>query len=544
VIPGAARDRIRTLRAIGPSCDPLALRLKLERTFESLDLRASGLSPCAIVCVRRMRVAAGRRERWTEAVNGQLQSLAVRAVRPFRQAVPADADVILFEDEAELLACLARDSWRGGLDAWWWRGLFGTDPTSALVRSLFTAAATVVPAAIDRLARAFIAAEVVRSLPSIDCEEIGLIVAATFAVPAWAADAPSAPHPTASLSTAREADILTSTRVARLSATIEEVPPADLALLSEPQRALLVLALVLCRAPALARMAGFAPALRSGDWLQRLNAPSSEAPAAPGIPIGAKERAHYDVLPADSRLEDVDHQHSENRARHAPHVASHDANRTAHSPDMGATRERGELIAADAPGRAIPGWHDPVEPMAYPDLAHRSSEWLREVDSEYAGVLYLVNIALHLELYGDFTQPERPGIPLPLGDLLAIVGQRVCGPAIRTDGIWELLADLAGRDVKEPPGVEFEPPDHRDLDRFVDDHVRMFASFAAAALDQAEDSVLQYLCCRPGHISLSLTRLEATYSLATHPLTIRVACFDRNPGWIPSAGRVIAFHFE
>jgi hypothetical protein len=48
----------------------------------------------------------------------------------------------------------------------------------------------------------------------------------------------------------------------------------------------------------------------------------------------------------------------------------------------------------------------------------------------------------------------------------------------------------------------------------------------------------------PGRVVLSPTRLDVSFDLATHPLAIRAAGLDRDPGWIPAAGRSVAFHFE
>ena len=131
----------------------------------------------AIVCVRHLRIACpppmGRPEdahlqrrecgayaqdvgppRWTAAIGKRMDTLVRDTVRPFRQAVPADAPAVLFVDEAELLACLARDWQSGAGQAWWWRSIFGETLNDALVRRALLSAPTLVPAAIDRLARA------------------------------------------------------------------------------------------------------------------------------------------------------------------------------------------------------------------------------------------------------------------------------------------------------------------------------------------------------------------------------------------------------
>src|SRR5213075_339997 len=92
-----------------------------------------------------------------------IDSLVTASARPFHEAVPANAESVLFRDEAELIACLARD-WLNGTTAWWWVTLFGTSPGDAVVRALVNGARAV-PAALELLARSGRACEFVRALP-------------------------------------------------------------------------------------------------------------------------------------------------------------------------------------------------------------------------------------------------------------------------------------------------------------------------------------------------------------------------------------------
>jgi hypothetical protein len=162
------------------------------------------------------------------------------------------------------------------------------------------------------------------------------------------------------------------------------------------------------------------------------------------------------------------------------------------------------------------------------------------VDSEFAGIVYLVNLALHLELYGDFTQPMRPGLELPIADFLALVGECVSGDAFAADPVWGLLAELAGRE----PGGELDTVDQRDRLLLVEEWTSQLAGCAAPVLGMERHTALPFLCARAGRLALSPTRLDATFDLAAHPLIIRVAGLDRDPGWVPSAGRILAFHYQ
>jgi hypothetical protein len=80
------------------------------------------------------------------------------------------------------------------------------------------------------------------------------------------------------------------------------------------------------------------------------------------------------------------------------------------------------------------------------------------VETQLGGVFYLLNLALFLELYGDFTRPLEPGLALSPWDLLALLAPRLLGEPIRDDPLWPLLAQLAGRDQRTRPGGGFRPP--------------------------------------------------------------------------------------
>ena len=83
----------------------------------------------------------------------------------------------------------------------------------------------------------------------------------------------------------------------------------------------------------------------------------------------------------------------------------------------------------------------------------------QSIDTQFGGLFYLLNVALALGLYGDFTQPCAPGISLSPWDWLALTGRAWFGRAFEQDPVWRLLAELAGRSASEEPGHDFLPPD-------------------------------------------------------------------------------------
>ena len=84
---------------------------------------------------------------------------------------------------------------------------------------------------------------------------------------------------------------------------------------------------------------------------------------------------------------------------------------------------------------------------------------LASFDTGLGGIFYLLNLALYLDLYGDFAAPQHPDLGLSPWDLLVLLGKRYLGKEHADDPIWDLLASLAGRDPDLPPGSYFDAPE-------------------------------------------------------------------------------------
>ena len=52
------------------------------------------------------------------------------------------------------------------------------------------------------------------------------------------------------------------------------------------------------------------------------------------------------------------------------------------------------------------------------------------------------------------------------------------------------------------------------------------------------------MCRLAAEVHVSATTLDLQFSLDQLPLAVRVAGLDRDPGWIPAAGRSLCFHFR
>jgi hypothetical protein len=204
----------------------------------------------------------------------------------------------------------------------------------------------------------------------------------------------------------------------------------------------------------------------------------------------------------------------------------------------------------------------PDNALAYPPLA---------IDSAYAGAFFLVNILLGDGIYPDFTRPLDPGFPVPLWRLLALLAERLTGAKFRSDPVWDLLdlltADLPVdeyADFADWPAPKVRPdyhpahnhnrrnkPQRRQptragaerlqdwLRRYADSvRIRLADAFAMPSL-----IVGKFLVAQPARIHLSAGEIVVVHALDTYPVDIRLAGLDRDPGYLPSAGRTLRFVF-
>ncbi|MFQ6310687.1 hypothetical protein [Lysobacter capsici] len=292
--------------------------------------------------------------------------------------------------------------------------------------------------------------------------------------------------------------------------------------------------------------------------------------------------------------------------------------------DRAANMDAAETQTLSAPV-IDPATHIDVSPTPSPPESVGNEYTAHTIDTDFGGLLYLLNVALALELYGDFTSPLTPGIALSPWDWLAMIGRVWFGDSFRTDPLDALLAELAGRGADRRPGADFDPgrdtsvPDawlrpwgetdrlgyRADASRLCVWHPQGFVVFdqprdrelspAAQAANLCAtrehlrgatlhriarspsatgsrrpaqrwlDRLLPYLrariaralgldahdadlpaqvCHHHARLRCDLTHIDVYLSLASLPLSLRIAGLDRDPGWIPAAGRNIRFHFD
>jgi hypothetical protein len=238
------------------------------------------------------------------------------------------------------------------------------------------------------------------------------------------------------------------------------------------------------------------------------------------------------------------------------------------------------------------------------------------IETAFGGAFFLLNVAIYLGLYGDFANPLYPGLELNIWDFVALFGCEFAGhDEFRADPVWPLLAQLAGRNAFQLAGADFSAPDAWRLpvewldqfpeagtfqsatahERLVVTHPAAFpvvdvplagrtsvealaeeiepysdkisameevsgmlerspsarwtgwiAAYLVARLARAmgRDDGAALLCHVPASLRITPAHVHVFMRLEGYPIEIRLAGLDRDPGWIPAAGRHVSFHFD
>jgi len=611
-----------SVRRLVTRCSPenaLAWRLQLSHALDGLDWSPPGLPQTAILCLRRLtgRLPGGPRIRaipsrpacaWGSGFSKSLEQNARDAARPAREVVGADANAVYFADHAELLACLALDCCAGSaFTRWWWKALFPALDVAEAVRKAWVESPQHVPAALCRLEQARRSEQFLRAFsPSAAAQVLENVLSAFGLTELCPILITQRSWPAVS----DGASAAAGTKAPAPWSRWVKVEPS----LPSEQRHLLMVCAMLERAPGVLRSPGFTRALcawhettgngigspgRGSDRtaLEEKTAPQTSRTSDPGkdFPDAIQDNPGRSIdrapLPASLQL---------------------DTSKTVPGDSM-------QFAGSNVPACAVP----PTPVSSLPHSRDTLSEPLAEtVTTDWGGVFYLVNVALALELYADFTVPLQAGLALPVWDFLSLVGRRMIGPEFKTDPLWAVLAKLSGRDENDPPGQWFEPPEewrippawlapfvnHDDWRwsvslgrlrlihpqnflvlevelnseppiRQMEDELRQLGAssgktpildpsfclthstdprerwldclvpYLQARLERAliveEGDTLRDLVFRgQARLEITASRVDVRFELAKHPIKLRLAGLDRDPGWVPAAGHIIAFHYD
>jgi hypothetical protein len=228
--------------------------------------------------------------------------------------------------------------------------------------------------------------------------------------------------------------------------------------------------------------------------------------------------------------------------------------------------------------------------------------------TRYGGLFFLLNAFVALGLYGDFSRPRLRALAPSPWRLLARVGRALLGADVEPgDGVWALLDDLAGPIDEAEHWPEAWRAEPRWLDPFPErqgwtwhlsegriqlrhpggflvvdvpaeadagaqrarevepfgadptieaegiadrggwpDHLATFLAARVHAAIRASDveTSVRLLVAMRARVVVTETTVDVRMALAELPIETRFAGFDRDLGWLPAAGRSIAFHFD
>jgi hypothetical protein len=579
--------------------DPSMQRRRLEAALADVAPRSFGLPPRAWLFVRKVVAPQplgddARGRSFARSLDADLDRVLRRAVRPWVSEGGTSADAVLFLDEAELAACLVRD-WvrRKWADRWWWRQLLGSHGVPDWLSRHVHPQAPLFAAAMELSMREGTAVEWLEAIPEGEVARVRAALEAAYGV--CVAPALATPRNSRDRACARSESVETTAEEgaapSRTVRTLRSIAPEIFGpRLDRGRRALLAVALVSRRNPVWARSLEFATAVARGE---RFEPEASVAePASPGTSMthgtasatagaptpGTRDpaRVHIaekgsgatcaeEVVPALAGVE-VPVRSTATPPRRAidsraPGVraespVSGDESGSATSPVQPATVV--PPAALIDPALAPPGAESsPAARVPSPDArANAAVESIATprvpVVTGFGGIFYLLNVAIALGLYGDFSQPHHAGIALSPWDWLAAIGRRWFGARFRRDPVWKALADLAGHPPRARPERGFRPKKHapghfasRTADAWFDEMLAALAARIAAALGADDPGTVPDRVCRhAAHIYMSATEVEVHLSLDDLPLELRIAGLDRDPGWVPAAGRSLRFHFR
>ncbi len=615
------RLSISRIKATASGMEPVVARLALETLAGELAENPPGLPPQAVLIVQKLamqinpQALAGMpdvatRARFAHQGRQALAAAAASAAKPAYGTVPATAQAVLFADESEMLACLARDGLAGRLEAWWWRAVLGRDyPNWALA---FAQRPAAVPGAMRLLAKAGLAQPAALELAN-HGRWIGIELAPLSrhgessknldqAGPLAQARPPAA-NGSSRVQASRTEDA--STEAAQVAPFIPTASP--LAIGKAPPPSGPTPGLAARTQPSKyrtetepspgAKPSGLTPQPAPSDTLHRAVSVKADGKVQPYTPVCADGGPVLSLSQADRFVIGLSQQTTamaknghgiEAEARPEPNriptqsgepsslataelLQGHPLNLTSKPGRPTGQAEathfgQPPVIAETTPKPPISALTSEEEGQttewAYPSLA---------VDSAYGGAFFLVNVLLGDGLYPDFTRPLDPGFPVPLWRLLALLSGRLAGKAVQADPLWNLLDRLASgwpareEDSLEPwpvpkltrthhhqpspcrhPSQPRRPRTRPDPDRLAHWLWRYAASVRgrfAQAFDLPAIAAGRFVIARPARIFASAGEIVVVHALDRHPVEIRLAGLDRDPGFLPSVGQQLSFVF-
>ncbi|WP_057972108.1 hypothetical protein [Lysobacter antibioticus] len=678
-------NQLRSVRLRSAERDTLRARQGLERALAAVDWSLSELPPNALLLVRKLQTGPHSMAAFGPRVAQALREQQRYAKRPWRDDGAASADAVWFDEGELAACLIRDWLRGHVSQRWWWRTVLGRAAVDEWLREQLLGHGQQVATTLNLLAPNGDAAAWLSRLHDGDARRALTALARDYDAPlalafaatpesakaaavltSVASDPSEASHrpPGADAGVRSEPDASSRTPASRRDDTrlLAALPELRNAALRPTTLRLLAFALAALREPGWLRSASFADAVTR--WTQSRTAaapmksllpaphstaasnsqPGATTPLAAPTATGATIASSVRAIPAatadaarivsdaptppmcDSSTPPNNEPAAERGKRKLSPalVAAQSVAGTDHTAfviaNAAAASETLAPATATEPARLEAASDvEPAPPGTTPQTTFNTGGM--QVDSDYGGLLYLLNAALALELYGDFSMPRARGLALSPWNWLALIGEAWFGAEFRRDPLWRLLADLAGREPQQAPAYDFVAP----LDWTIDEawlqpwdavdtvayhagtrrlrlwHPQGFvladlprrtastpaaqaadwcaecAGLEAARLVRMPDLpppsprqrnrrwlhyLLSYLearlaralavdhgdiptlvCRHRAQLHCNLVDVEVRLSLDTLPLCLRLAGLDRDPGWIPAAGRSVRFRF-
>jgi hypothetical protein len=543
---------ILRLRVKGSDLDPLALRGRLENLLSDVSLQPR-LPPSATLFIRKLNDPlpgsiqldsphARAPQAWRDAFQTRFDQLVSSAARPAYGLVADSAESVVFYDWAELLASLTAD-WCSGFAAtrWWWQALIKRGDVSQVIRQFWREKVEYVPAALEHLVKTGVVVEFVSRLSDGEAAEIVQRVVQVFGVTRM---------------TRIKATDFSSLDVAPEMAPVVQVrsempwrhvvPESVSPRLRPVQQLFVGVVLMVHRAPARVRTASFA--FEVERWIQAqtivVQEPRSREividevtdiesfePPKTVAPIRANPISTDPVTlkpdpPPEGSVSSVVTKPEQIKIGNA--VFRYEEPAVTPAVPLETTVTVAPVVQSD-----------PIVETSPPEMIVTVSESQPldavTIETELGGLFYLINLAIFLEIYSDFTSPvEQFHDDLSIWDFVAIVGDHINEHRDLDDPIWTGLQDLQ-EDQEHPV----------DIPTWLADMLPDLRARLILALGIDDDTDLaNILLHHHARLTITATHLDVFFSLSDHPIEIRLAGLDRDPGWVPAAGRFIAFHYD
>ncbi|HEY4424759.1 MAG TPA: hypothetical protein VGN10_11150, partial [Pyrinomonadaceae bacterium] len=441
--------RLRVFDRGGSDLDPLALRGRLENVLSDVSLEPR-LPPSATLFIRKLddplpgsiqldSPHARAPHAWRHAFQKRFDQLVSSAARPAHGYVADSAESVVFYDYAELLACLTAD-WCSGsaLTRWWWQALIKHGSPSKTIRQFWLEKIEYVPAALEHVVRKGVLVEFVSQLSDVEMREIVQRVVSVFQLTRIERIKATDFFP---VDVAREVPNVVQSRT--VMPWKDVVPESDTPILRPVQQFFVGIVLMVHRAPARVRTLSFAREVE--HWIEQTVA--SAPPDKPSI----IEEAIEEVIEIDEFFTPPEPQAPirENPIPSPPVIP------------QPAPPPKGSVSSVVKIANAIFKYEEPPEVLTVTSVAHTEQIIeappepievtatepktldLATLETDLGGLFYLINLAIFLEIYSDFTSPvEQFHDDLSIWEFVTIVGREINQDRNLDDPVWTGLQDL------------------------------------------------------------------------------------------------------